>query len=201
MWVKSLEISWNSADHRTQLGVPCPMTTWEEYIKSEGVWADVLWAPSTENLAILFLYFSPLKVRQWFLREPRGAVNRWWNSMRSLVTYIVRHDFLKYFEGQGVTKQGKVDQTLNYNVVSSGSLLANQSAQVKPPYIRQTGDCHNQFIIVPHNWRNQKDAHQKKKSPWSIEETCRNELVIWSAAVAGKQENTVSLQNPGAVLP
>ena len=71
--------------------------------------------------------------------------------MRSLVTYIVRHDSSKYFEGQGVTKQGKVDQKLNYNVVSSGSLLANQSAQVKPPYIRPTGDCHNQFIIVPHN--------------------------------------------------
>ena len=25
-----------------KLGVPCPLNTWEEYIKSEGVWADVL---------------------------------------------------------------------------------------------------------------------------------------------------------------
>ncbi len=25
-----------------QLGVPCPLTTWEEYIKAEGVWSDVL---------------------------------------------------------------------------------------------------------------------------------------------------------------
>ena len=25
-----------------QLDVPCPFTTWEEYIKSEGIWADVL---------------------------------------------------------------------------------------------------------------------------------------------------------------
>ena len=27
---------------RSQLGVPCPMTTWEEYIKLENVWADLL---------------------------------------------------------------------------------------------------------------------------------------------------------------
>ena len=27
---------------RNKLGVPCPLNTWEEYIKSEGVWADLL---------------------------------------------------------------------------------------------------------------------------------------------------------------
>lgn len=28
--------------HAQDLGVPCPMTTWDEYIKSEDVWADAL---------------------------------------------------------------------------------------------------------------------------------------------------------------
>lgn len=28
--------------HAQDLGVPCPLTTWEEYIKLNGVWADVL---------------------------------------------------------------------------------------------------------------------------------------------------------------
>lgn len=33
---------WSMTNHGVQLGVPCPLTTWEEYVKSERVWADVL---------------------------------------------------------------------------------------------------------------------------------------------------------------
>ena len=32
----------DTADQESQLGVPCPLTTWEEHVKLEPVWADAL---------------------------------------------------------------------------------------------------------------------------------------------------------------
>lgn len=29
-------------DYGVQLDVPCPVTTWEDCVKSEGVWVDLL---------------------------------------------------------------------------------------------------------------------------------------------------------------